>query len=304
MTHGYQIRAAMLRLNRAKPMPNIKMVYEYYLSCSDHTAKERDIYAYNRLSAFFNQSNLLTIQRADLRQYVQYRRSQQVSDSTINRELRSLRAALNFYTTDHGISFFNPLSGFSLRESDPLTRYLTPQQARMFLMACRQSENPYLEWFVCLALATGFRSGQILSLSWAQLEHTSGFVTFKSAQHKGRKLLQLPLNAQAIEAIDKIRKYQREQAINTCWLFPSDLDHTKHTLSLKKSFSNARERAGLDWLRIHDLRHTFASWLVQSGIPLYTVSKLMGHASVESTQRYAHLDSEHLRLALDKLPKL
>lgn len=285
-------------------MPDIKTVYDYYLSCSDHTAKDRDKYAYNRLSFFFNQTNLLSIKRADLRQYVQHRRSQDVCDSTINRELRSLRAALNFYTTDHSIKLFNPLSGFSLRESDPLTRYLTLQQARALLLSCAQSENPYLEWFVRLALATGFRSGQILGLAWVQLEHTEGFVTFQSQQHKGRKLLQLPLNAQALETIDRIKQHQLQQTIGTAWVFPSDFDQTKHTLSLKKSFANARERVGLDWLRIHDLRHTFASWLVQSGTPLYTVSKLMGHSSIESTQRYAHLDSEHLRAALNKLPSL
>jgi len=301
---AYRVAAAKSRLNRAKAMPDIKIVYDYYLSCSDHTTKDRDKYAFNRLSPFFNQTNVLTIKRADLRQYVQHRRFQDVSDSTINRELRSFRAALNFYTTDHSIKFFNPLSGFSLRDADPLTRYLTQHQARALLVACAQSENPYLEWFVRLALATGFRSGQILGLAWAQLDHTQGFVIFKSQQHKGRKLLQLPLNVQALETIDRIKQHQAKQAIGTAWVFPSDFDPTKHTLSLKKSFSNARERVGLDWLRIHDLRHTFASWLVQSGTPLYTVSKLMGHSSIESTQRYAHLDSEHLRAALNQLPMI
>jgi integrase len=64
--------------------------------------------------------------------------------------------------------------------------------------------------------------------------------------------------------------------------------------NFKKSFASACKKADIEDFRIHDLRHTFASWLVMDGVPLYEVSKLLRHASIKMTERYAHLTPDHL----------
>ena len=71
--------------------------------------------------------------------------------------------------------------------------------------------------------------------------------------------------------------------------------------SVRKAFATACRRVGITDFHIHDLRHTFASWLVRNGTPLFEVSKLLRHASIQMTERYAHLASDHLHDAVDNL---
>ena len=71
--------------------------------------------------------------------------------------------------------------------------------------------------------------------------------------------------------------------------------------SVRKAFSTACRRAGIENFHIHDLRHTFASWLVMNGTPIFEVSKLLRHASIQMTERYAHLAPDHLHNAVDNL---
>ena len=72
-------------------------------------------------------------------------------------------------------------------------------------------------------------------------------------------------------------------------------------LDLKKSFKRACSQAGINDFRIHDLRHTFASWLVTEGVPLLDVSRLLGHSTVQMTERYAHLEKQSLESAVSLL---
>ena len=71
--------------------------------------------------------------------------------------------------------------------------------------------------------------------------------------------------------------------------------------SIRKSFSTACRRAAISDFRIHDLRHTFASWLVAEGVPLLEVSRLLGHSTIKMTERYAHLAPDNLKSAVSRL---
>jgi len=70
---------------------------------------------------------------------------------------------------------------------------------------------------------------------------------------------------------------------------------------VRRSFTTACRRAGIEDFHIHDLRHTFASWLVMNGVPLFEVSKLLRHSSIQMTERYAHLGPDHLHNAVANL---
>jgi integrase len=278
-------------------MLNIEEVFSYYLSNTEHTSKGRDRSALLRLSPFFSPLSADQLTRQDLRAYVAKRRADGVVDSTINREFRSFRAALNFYTEEHGLTFFNPLSGFSLAESDPRIRYLTANEAKRLIHAAKDHPEPYLECFIRLALATGCRSGEILKLQWSRVDFDHRYIILGRSDTKTKKRRFVPLNVDALETLGRLKVISASSA----FVFPSSTT-TGHIQSLKKGFRGACDRSCIYDFRIHDLRHTFASWLVQSGVSLYVVKELLGHSCITVTERYAHLHVDNLRAALLSLP--
>jgi integrase len=87
---------------------------------------------------------------------------------------------------------------------------------------------------------------------------------------------------------------------DTPWVFPGDAEG-KSVQEIKRFWDSVRDKADLEGLRIHDLRHTFASLLVSGGMTLPMIGKLLGHTQVQTTQRYAHLYDDPLRAGLDQV---
>ena len=118
---------------------------------------------------------------------------------------------------------------------------------------------------------------------------------------KNGKTRHVPLSLGARTVLLQARNYQRQQlgsAADTCpWVF-ANIDTGKPFASIDNGWQNARAAAGLEDLRIHDLRHSFASALVNSGMTLYDVKEALGHASIQTTQRYAHLAPQRLMKAV------
>ena len=273
------------------------IVTSYYLHYSPHTSKQRDQYSFTNFFRFYADIEITKITRQSLRDYIHSRRITGVTDATINRELRSLRAAINFYIIDHEITLKNPLANFSLSESEPRIRYLTKSEALRLLQSCQ--DNYFLKCFVMLALNTGCRSGELLKLTWDRVDFNNGYLVLNRDDTKSKRRRFIALNDASLQLL----KMMRKNALSNTWVFYNETTDN-HILSLKKGFRLACKNAKIEDLRIHDLRHTFASWLVQSGVPLYTVRDLLGHTCITTTERYAHLQIDNLRDALKSLPKL
>lgn len=272
-------------------------VTSYYLHYSPHTSKERDQYSFSNFFRFYSDIEIKKITRQSLRDYVHSRRMAGVSDATINREFRSVRAAINFYTIDHELILKNPLSNFSLSESEPRIRYLTKSDALRLLQSCK--DNYFLHCFVMLALNTGCRSGELLKLTWDRVDFDNCYLVLNRDNTKSKRRRFIALNNAALKCLSDMRL----NSLSETYVFYNPATDN-HILSLKKGFRLACKNARIEDLRIHDLRHTFASWLVQSGIALYTVRDLLGHTCITTTERYAHLQIDNLRDALKSLPDL
>jgi len=106
---------------------------------------------------------------------------------------------------------------------------------------------------------------------------------------KTSKTRHVPLSDQAVEVLKSLRRWDGCE-----WVVPNP-DTTKPYSSIHFAWDKARKAAGLSDVRIHDCRHSFASWLVEAGYSLYVVSKVLGHASSRTTERYAHVADETLR---------
>lgn len=271
--------------------------FTYYLKYSEHTSKETTVRHKNHLDVFFQDPEVANVTRQSIRDYVHFRRVLQIDNATINRELHSARAAINFYLKDHDIDMKNPFSNFKLPENDPRIRFLTYQEAHKLIKACE--DNYYLYLFVRLALLTGCRTGELLKLTWDRVKFDTKYILLTKHHTKTKRRRFIALCDDAIQILRE--HYQNRESDE--YVFYNKRYNT-HIKSLKKGFRYAREKSGIEDFVCHDLRHTFASWLVQSGVALYTVRDLLGHSCITTTERYAHLQNDHLRHALKALPSI
>jgi integrase len=137
---------------------------------------------------------------------------------------------------------------------------------------------------------TGFRRGELLKLRWALIDFTHQLITVEGRNAKSRQTRHVPLNN---EDISVLRRW-REQSGGGQRVF-------EVSTGFRTAWSHLLKRAHITGFRWHDLRHHFASRLVQCGVPLNTVRDLLGHSSVAMSLRYAHLAPDQRREAVAKL---
>ena len=170
-------------------------------------------------------------------------------------------------------------------------RFLTPEEIQRLREALELSENPQLRYIVPLLLLLGCRKRELLDARWeyVDLERRLLYVPLS----KSGKPRNIPLSLQAMEMFKQLPRWKG------CPFVIPNPKTLKPYVSLYEPWHVARKRAGLEDVRIHDLRHTAASMLVQANIPIYTVSKILGHTQLKTTERYSHLADDTLLAAAD-----
>jgi integrase len=143
---------------------------------------------------------------------------------------------------------------------------------------------------VLLSVNTGLRRGETLKLRWASVDFDRRLPTVEGQNAKSRQTRHVPLKDEAVEVLTR----WRAQSGGTGFVF-------KATTSFQTAWEKLLKRARISHFRWHDLRHHFASRLVQRGVPLNTVRDLLGHSSVPMSLRYAHLAPDQRREAVAKL---
>ena len=168
---------------------------------------------------------------------------------------------------------------------NPYERYLTGDEAQRLMRALEKNDRPEA-FAIRLLLLTGARKSEVLKARWehVRLDLRLHIVPLS----KSGKPRHIPLSD---EAITVIRSIPRQQG--TPWLFPGHAPG-KPLSDLYLFWNRLRRSIGLADVRIHDLRHTFASFLVNAGHSLYEVQKLLGHSDPRTTMRYAHLEQASL----------
>jgi integrase len=150
---------------------------------------------------------------------------------------------------------------------------------------------------VRLILLTGARRGEVLGARWDQFDLETAVWIKPAATTKQRRLHRVPISASAAALLRTIRLRVPEDCE---WVFPGDAEG-KPLQDIKRFWEDVRSKAELPAVRIHDLRNTFASLLVSSGMTLPMIGKLLGHTQVQTTQRYAHLLDDPLRAGLEQV---
>jgi integrase len=170
-------------------------------------------------------------------------------------------------------------------------RFLSAEEAARLRVAVAASQNPQLKHIVGLLLLTGARVRELLDARWehVDVERKAWFIPTS----KTGKSRHVPLSAAALAIVVALPRYK-----NCPWLIPNP-ETLKPFVSIKHGWQRAIRVAKLPGLRIHDLRHSAASFMVNSGVDLFAVGKVLGHASYQSTQRYAHLANDTLLAAVE-----
>jgi integrase len=150
---------------------------------------------------------------------------------------------------------------------------------------------------VRLILLTGARRGEVPGARWDQFDPDAADWIKLAATTKQRRLHRAPISASAAALLRTIWLRVPEDCD---WVFPGDAEG-KPLQDIKRFWEDVRVKADLPAVRIHDLRHTFASLLVSGGMTLPMIGKLLGHTQVQTTQRYAHLLDDPLRAGLEQV---
>ncbi len=171
-------------------------------------------------------------------------------------------------------------------------RHALPRRAEEFV--------DYLRPVVLVALNTGLRRGEILQLEWKDVDLDGKWITVSGAIAKNGQTRRVPLNAEAVAILQAWRQFRSRRA-SAARVFPgSDGEGLQR---IDKAWRSLIEIAGIEKFRFHDLRHYFASRLVQSGIDLNTLRELMGHADITMVLRYAHMSPDRLAMAVERVAR-
>lgn len=240
----------------------------------------------NHLLPCFANRYMDTVTTRDVQEFIGERRLS-LKPSSLNRLLIVLRfiynQALKWETP--GVKK-NPTAGIRmLRENNKKERYLTVEETqRLYEQLCR-SENPSLKYIVSMLILTGARKGEVLESRWEDFDLPKRL--WRIPMTKSGEARHVPLSDGVETLLHKIGV----KPLGYVFLNPVTRQPFK---SIFNAWNAARTRAGLKDVRIHDLRHSFASLLVNEGRSLYEVQKILGHSQIKTTQRYAHLANQTL----------
>lgn len=185
----------------------------------------------------------------------------------------------------------NPTAGINLAPDVNRERFLSLEEAQRLVASIEQDENQVAAKAIMLLLLTGARRNEITHARWEYLDWEKR--TLLVPVSKSGKPRSIALNATAMDMLRLIFRDSRSP-----YVLPSPVTG-QPSPSLFFPWQRIRTRAGLPDLRLHDLRHSFASFLVNKGVSLYVVQGLLGHANTRYTQRYAHLTPDTLRDAAE-----
>ena len=244
----------------------------------------------------------------DITYFIETMKHKNLAPGTINRALVLLRYAYKLAQRwqEPGVNLNVWLCIKQLKVDNRIERYLTPEQSANLLHHVKDSLNPQLVFIVAFLIYTGARKREVLEAKWSDINFDQG--SWKISKNKSNKVRYVPLSEGALETLSAVRDKSTCQhsslRVNQNDFIFANPSTGKPFSSFFYSWDKARTQAGMADLRVHDLRHSFASFLVNAGRSIYEVKELLGHADIKTTSRYAHLSQESLKAAVSVVPKL
>ncbi|WP_420430987.1 tyrosine-type recombinase/integrase [Hyphobacterium sp.] len=190
----------------------------------------------------------------------------------------------------------NPCWGIRKYKVEPRERFLSKEEIGRLFSVLTEAEtdgaHPHAIAILRLLILTGARKGEIISLEWREVDLERRTIAKKDTK-TGRRAV--PISKPVVDILSGLERQE-----GSSFVFPAARGDS-HFQGLTKEWLQIRKRAGLEDVRIHDLRHTFASISIMNGVPIAVLSKLLGHASITTTERYAHLSNDPVRQGAEEV---
>jgi integrase len=183
--------------------------------------------------------------------------------------------------SDYEIKLNNPFQKVKFTESDHIPNYLSRDQYHALLRSALLTQNYDLHDFIVLLTMTGCRPIELLTLTWPNVHLYKRQFIVRNYYSKSKRTMYKYLNQTAFDLLNN-------RSRRNDYVFTNPRTGNAYT-TFSKSFIRCKKRAGVN-CTMYDLRHTYASWLIQKGVGIYTIKDLLGHGDIDSTMRYAHLD--------------
>jgi integrase len=217
--------------------------------------------------------------------------------STVNRYLAAMSAAFGIAVTEWQWVKENPFTRVR-REKEPVgrIRFLTPSERTALLDACKNSYNDIVYLVTVLALSTGMRQSEIMSLKWDQVSFERKSITlYKTKNNEIRVVPLVGLAGELFSSHNKVRQIE-----NPFVFAGRDSSHANFP---RKAWMTALRKVTIEDFTFHDCRHSAASELAMNGASLNEIAAVLGHKTLAMVQRYAHLSEQHTASVVERMNK-
>lgn len=311
----------------AQEAPTLAEVFERFESEHGHKLRASTLHTYqmqyrNHIKSDLGKRKIAKIEHQDIEAL--HRKITKAGGAYMANRVVSLLSRLFNVAHRWGFVDENPCKGIERNQEPKRKRYLKPDEVRRLLAALPKLRHQQSAEAIKLLLLTGARRMEVLASRWEQFDMEAGTWTKPAATTKQKSDHIVPLASAARELLAEIRQRRDAQqtkmvseatakgatedeiaAINRRfhWVFPAH-GAEGHQTDLKNAWATVQDKAGLPDVRVHDLRHSFASFLASGGASLPVIGAMLGHSQPQTTARYAHLFDDVQRAAADKVGDL
>jgi integrase len=254
-----------------------------------------DVYRLKALIPFFGDFYLTDIESSHVAEYKKLRLEQKVknqekliSQSTVNKEVKLLKNILKKAAKWKGIQIHD--LELILAKEMPRERILTQKEMKLLV----ENANPPLKQAILMALNTGARAGEILSMRWDNVNLEQNFITINAQETKSKRIRRIPINSELRKVFLKLNLSRNGNK----HIFQNPKTGNPYK-TFQRSWESLLVTTGIDDMRFHDLRHTFASHFLMNGGDLYTLKEILGHKELNTTARYLTITTDHKARAME-----
>lgn len=228
--------------------------------------------------------------------------------ATLNRYLNSLSMVFRG-AKEWGWSTRNPvLDAKKNTEPKGRVRYLSDSEREKLLSVCQKDEFKKLYLIVVLAISTGMRKGEILGLTWSQIDLKAGTIILTITKNKERRRVSV-----TSKALELFRLHEKTRRLDSEFVFPGEnisykkdgkgLSINERHYDIKRPWLKLIKHAGISDFKFHDLRHSCASYLAMNGASSLEIAEILGHKSLDVVKRYSHLSEKHTAKVIESMNK-